>query len=308
MRDPGLRNQYRAEIQVGALLVVAFVALLFGIAWITGAGPRGDRLTVYAVAPSAAAVTEGTRVSLLGVDVGEVTRVELEEGRVVLELVVSFDGRLPADTRGEIRTSGFLGTMVLALEPGEASELLAEGDTIAAGAAAGLNDLASTLGDRAGDLLDRTRRLLSDSLIVDVHSTAGSLASSMEDVQVLLERESEALEELIEALASTSRQLAEATAGPEIDRTLANIDSLTTRLAAASDDLDQSSRSLASILRKIDEGEGSLGRMLNDPELYESLTAATENIQVASEEIALLTRDVREQPDRYLGNLKFSVF
>lgn len=308
MRDPGLRDQYRTEIQVGVLLIVAFIALILGIAWITGTGPRGDRLTLYATAPSAAAVTEGTRVSLLGVDVGEVTRVELQQDRVLLELVVAFDGRLPRDTRGEIRTSGFLGTMVVALEPGDATEQLATGDTIFAGAAAGLNDLASTLGDRAADILDQTRRLLSDTLIGDVQSTAGSLAASMEDVQLLLRRESEALQELIEALTVTSRELAEATSSPEIDRTLANIDSLTTRLASASDDLDSSSQSLSSILRKIDEGDGSLGRMVNDPELYESLTAATENIQVASEEIALLTRDVREQPDKYLGNLKFSVF
>ena len=225
-----------------------------------------------------------------------------------MELSVAFDGRLASDTRGEIRTSGFLGTMVVALEPGDAADLLASGDTIVAGAAAGLNDLAGNLGDRAAEILEQTRKLLSDTLIADVQSTAGSLAAGMEDVQILLERESRALEELIEALSVTSRELAEATSSPEIDRTLANIDSLTARLASASDDLDESSRSLSSILRKIDEGDGSLGLMVNDPELYESLTAATENIQVASEEIALLTRDVREQPDKYLGNLKFSVF
>ncbi|MDP2483041.1 MAG: hypothetical protein Q8W45_07145, partial [Candidatus Palauibacterales bacterium] len=95
---------------------------------------------------------------------------------------------------------------------------------------------------------------------------------------------------------------------PEIDRTLANIDTLAARLAAAGDDLDAGSQSLASILRKVDAGEGTLGKMVNDGELYDRLTAATENIQVASEEIALLTRDVREQPDKYLKDLKFSVF
>jgi hypothetical protein len=58
----------------------------------------------------------------------------------------------------------------------------------------------------------------------------------------------------------------------------------------------------------VDEGDGTLGRMVNDGELYDRLTSATENIQVASEEIALLTRDIREQPDKYLDNLKFSVF
>jgi phospholipid/cholesterol/gamma-HCH transport system substrate-binding protein len=308
MRDPGLRNQYRTEVQVGALLVISFVALVFGIAWISGAKPGGDRVILFAGAPSAAAVTEGTRVSLLGVDVGEVRKVVLQQDHVMLELEVSFEGRLPRDTRGEIRTSGFLGTMVVALEPGSSGELLASGDTITAATALGLNEVAGALGDQAGEILAQTRKLLSDTLISDVQAAAGSLAAGMEDVQTLLDREARALEELIEGLSRASIELAEAASGPEIDRTLANIDSLTSRLAAASVDLDASSQSLASILEKIDRGDGSLGLMVNDAELYERLTAATENVRVATEEIALLTRDVREQPEKYLDNLKFSVF
>lgn len=308
MRDPGLRNQYKTELQVGVLLVVSFFALILGVAWISGRQPGGDRLVVYALAPEAAAVTQGTPVTLLGVEVGSVRRVWLRQDHVGFELVVTFQGQLPRDTRGEIKTSGFLGANVLALIPGVSTELLASGDTITATPAPGLNELAGTLGDQAGRVLEQTRMLLSDSLISNVHSAAGSLAAGMEDVQVLLDREATALQELIESLNKAAGELAEAAASPEIDRTLANIDTLTTRLAAAGDDLDSASQSLASILRKVDEGDGTLGKMVNDGELYDRLTAATENIQVASEEIALLTRDVREQPEKYLDNLKFSVF
>ncbi len=308
MRDPGLRDQYRTELQVGLLLIITFFALIMGIAWITGSQPGGARLSVTAIAPEAADVTEGTRVTLLGVDVGEVRRVVLRQDHVAIELVVSFEGRLSRDTRGEIKTSGFLGANVVALLPGTSSELLSSGDTITAAPAPGLNELAGQLGDRAGLVLEQARKLLSDSMISDMHSAAGSLASGMEDIELLLEREATALEEMIGALSAASKELAEAASGPEIDRTLANIDTLTTRLAAASVDLNASGESLASILSKIDEGDGTLARMVNDDELYERLTGATENIQAASEEIALLTRDVREQPDKYLGNLKFSVF
>ncbi len=296
MRDPGLRNQYKTELQVGVLLVVSFFALILGVAWISGRQPGGDRLVVYALAPEAAAVTQGTPVTLLGVEVGSVRRVWLRQDHVGFELVVTFQGQLPRDTRGEIKTSGFLGANVLALIPGVSTELLASGDTITATPAPGLNELAGTLGDQAGRVLEQTRMLLSDSLISNVHSAAGSLAAGMEDVQVLLDREATALQELIESLNKAAGKLAEAAASPEIDRTLANIDTLTTRLAAAGDDLDSASQSLASILRKVDEGDGTLGKMVNDGELYDRLTAATENI------------DVREQPEKYLDNLKFSVF
>lgn len=308
MRDPGLRDQYKTELQVGILLVISFFALILGIGWISGRQSGGDRLVVTAVAPEAAAVTEGTPITLLGVEVGSVRQISLRQDHVGMDLVVSFPGRLPRDTRGEIRTSGFLGANVLALIPGTSTESLASGDTIVATPAPGLNELAGTLGDQAGRVLEQTRMLLSDSLIADVHQAAGSLAAGMEDVQVVLDREAAALEELIEALNRAAGELAQAAGSPEVDRTLANIDTLTARLAAAGDDLDSGSQSLASILRKVDEGEGTLGKMVNDGELYDRLTAATENIQVASEEIALLTRDVREQPQKYLDNLKFSVF
>jgi len=308
MRDPGLRNQYRTEMQVGLLLIISFIALVLGIGWISGRQPGGERLIVYAVAPEAAAVTSGTPITLLGVEVGSVGSVVLRPDHVTLELVVSFDGQLPRDTRGEIRTSGFLGANVVALIPGASSEILATGDTIAATPSPGLNELAGVLGDQAGDVLEQTRRLLSDGMIDDVHSAAGSLASGLEDVQTLLDREAAALEELIESLNRASRELADAASSPELDRTLASIDSLTARLAAAGDDLDSSSQSLASILRKVDEGEGTLGKMVNDEALYDRLTAATENIQAATEEIALLTRDVRADPEKYLGSMKFSVF
>ena len=308
MRDPGLRDQYRTELQVGILLVVSFFALILGIAWISGRQTGGDRLVVYALAPEAAAVTQGTPVTLLGVEVGSVRNISLRQDHVGMEIVVSFEGQLPRDTRGEIKTSGFLGANVLALIPGVSTEILASGDTITAVPAPGLNDLAGTLGDQAGRVLEQTRALLSDSLISDVHSAAGSMAAGMEDVQMLLDRQASTLAELIEALNTAAQELAESASSPELDRTLANIDTLTARLAAAGDDLDSSSQSLASILRKVDEGDGTLGKMVNDGELYDRLIAATENIQVASEEIALLTRDIREQPEKYLDNLKFSVF
>jgi phospholipid/cholesterol/gamma-HCH transport system substrate-binding protein len=308
MRDPGLRDQYKAELQVGTLLIVSFFAFVFGVAWISGRQPGGDRLVIQALAPEAAAVTQGTPITLLGVEVGSVRQVLLRQDHVAMELVVSFQGQLPRDTRAEIKTSGFLGANVLALIPGASTEILASGDTITAIPAPGLNELAGTLGDQAGRVLEQTHRLLSDSLILDVHAAAGSLAAGMEDVQVLLDRQAEALGELIEALNQAAQELSSAASSPELDRTLANIDTLTARLAAAGDDLDSGSQSLASILRKVDEGDGTLGKMVNDGDLYDRLTAATENIQVASEEIALLTRDVRADPDKYLKGLKFSVF
>lgn len=309
MRDPGLREQRRTEILVGALLVVAFIALIMGIFWISGSKPGTPKMKLYALAPEAGAVGEGTRLTLLGVDVGKVNSVELRADGVVFELELTHRGSLPADTRAEEQTAGFLGMAALALLPGVSQASLAEGDTIyAAGGGPGLQDLAGDLGDQASSVLTQINQLLNDSTVAAAQQGISSFAGGMEELEVLLERESQSLERLIQSLSTTSSKLADATSGPELERTLANVDSLTARLAQASEDLDVTSEALASVLGKIDRGEGSIGLMVNDTTLYVNLTATLANLETASEEIALLTRDIRERPDHYTQGLKFSVF
>ena len=309
MRDPGLRDQLRTEILVGALLVVAFIALIIGIFWISGAQPGTAKTRLFAKAPEAGAIGEGTRITLLGVDVGSVKSVELRTDGVVLELELTHRGSLPIDTQAKEHTAGFLGMAALALIPGESTVALSEGDTIySAGGGPGLQDLVGELGGDASDVLAQIQKLLNDSTVANAQAGIGSFAGGMEELETLLARESQSIEELIEGLSATSARLVKVTSGPEFDRTVAHLDSLTSRLAAASTDIDQTSKSLASVLGKIDRGEGSLGRMVNDSSLYVGLTATLQNLEAASEEIALLTRDIRERPEHYTQGLKFSVF
>lgn len=308
MRDPGLRSHYRTELQVGILMILAFLGLVVGIFWISGARLGGSDLTVYVLAEDAGSVAEGATVTLRGVPVGSVEEIRLVQGGVVLRLETSPRGRLPADTRAAIEAAGFLGQVGVSLRPGSAEEDLASGDTIPAISQGGITQLADRLGSQADEVLSRTQRLLSDSVIAGVQTGAGAFAGTMTELEGMLERQSATLERLIENLSAMSASLEGATDGPELERTLQNIDSLTARLASASAQFEESSESLDSILRKIDEGEGSMGRMVNDPVLHDRMVAAMENMQAATEEIALLSKDVRERPERYLAGVKFSVF
>ncbi|MFW6192077.1 MAG: MlaD family protein [Gemmatimonadota bacterium] len=308
MRDPGLRSERRAELQVGILVLLALVALVAGIAWISGADLGGDRYRLHAVTPEAEQVSEGSRVFVRGVDVGGVDEVRLEGDRVVVTMDVSSSVSLPVDSRARIRASGFLGSQMIQLLPGSATARLGPGDTLQAVTSPDLQTVATDLGDRAESVLSRTSRLLSDTTLEAVQTGTRDLSTTMREVRGLVQEERAHLQEMIASLQRTSAALDGATSGPELERTVSRLDSLTARLHASSDELAASSRSLASILDKIDTGEGSLGRLVNDTSLYVGVTAAMENLQAASEEIGLLTRDLRERPEHYLGNLDFSVF
>lgn len=308
MRDPGLRSHYRTELQVGVLLILAFLGLVVGIFWISGARFGDDDLTLYVAAETAGSVAEGATVTLRGVPVGAVEEVRLVEDGVILRLEASPGGRLPADTRAAIEAAGFLGQVGVALRPGDAEATLESGDTIPAIAVPGLNALADQLGSQATEVLERTQRLLSDSVVASVQTGAGAFAGTMTELETMIERQQQTIDRLLDNLAQLSASLDDATDGPELERTLRSVDSLTTNLAAASEDLDSTAESLDSILGKIDRSEGTIGLLVNDSTLHEQMVATMENVQAASEEVALMMRSFREDPERYTEGLNISLF
>ena len=240
--------------------------------------------------------------------VGSVEEITLVEDGVVLRLDASPGSRLAADTRAAIEAAGFLGQVGVSLRPGRAGESLSSGDTIPAISAPGLTQLADQLGGEAAEVLDRTQRLMSDSVIASVEAGAGAFAGSMTELEAMLTRQSATLERMIQNLSALTASLDEATDEGELERTVQSLDSLTARLAAASSEFEASSASLRSILGKIDSGQGSMGKLVNDPVLHDQMTAAMENMQAASEEVALMMKAFREDPEKYTKGLKISLF
>ncbi len=308
MRDPGLREHRRAELQVGVLVVVAFAALIWGVVWLSGADIAGRGLRVFGVAADAGQIASGARIFLLGVDVGSVKQVRIADREVVITLDINYEGRLPADTRGLIMPSGFLGNQMVQLQPGSSDDTLAGGDTIPLQRVPDLQALVGDLGDQATNLMEEATNVLSEETAQELRGSSRALAEAMRELQGMVGEQRRTLDELLSNLSRASEGLADATSGPELSRTVARLDSLSGELAKAGSGLDSTSHALASILTKVDQGEGTLGRLVHDEELYDKVAAAMENLQVASEEIALLSQDLRERPERYLKGLKFSVF
>lgn len=307
MRDPGLRDR-GAEIQVGALVIVTVVALILGLFWISDLRLGGSSLAIYGLAADAGQITPDSPVFLRGVEVGSVTDVRLEPSRVVLGMSFFADVDLPSDTRGVIKAAGFLGSQMVELQPGAATAPLAEGDTIMLGRSSDLMSLASELGDETGVLLERVESVLSEELIGNLNESSRAFTAAMQELEGLMSSEREAVSSLLANLDAATAELAQLASSPELDRSLANLDTLSTRLAAASAGFDSTTSALATITTRLADGEGTLGKMMTDEELYDGLTETLANLQAASEEIAILMKDIRERPDRYLKDIKVSVF
>ncbi len=123
----------------------------------------------------------------------------------------------------------------------------------------------------------------------DLRATAAILPGTAQQLQAAFAE----LTQAASALRRMTEELERAQAGAGVGETLAEVRAGAHAATTALTTMDRSLHSLASVMDKIDRGEGSLGRMVNDTTLYGELSAALR-------EVRELTADVRENPRRYL--------
>ncbi len=281
------------------LVIVSCVVLMWGFFWLTGQ-PIGERgYVVHVVLPDASGLDKGDRVMLAGVDVGSVRKIDLvASNQVVVALSVRHDLELPIDSRVLIQSVGVFGDVNVAIRPGTAAQRAVDGDTLQLGITTGLMDLAGEVGDQANLLLEQLRQLLADSTIDQVHAGVASFPGTMRGLEQLIRDNSDDLAAMSRSLRQTAETLQETLAGAEVDRAVADIEELAAKLSETADVLQTSAESVSSVVEKIDNGEGTLGLLVNDPGLYEDLRSATQSLNS-------LTQDIMQNPGRYL---KLSIF
>lgn len=282
-------HQVRNLTALGLLVILAGAVFVWGFFFLMGDPPFVGGEEIVVVMDDGAGLNRGDRVQLYGVQVGIVRRVDLRPGdRVHVRLRIDNGVRLPADTRAVSRADVF-GAAAVELVPGAALVMLQSGDTIRGFAQQALPDLAAELGGQARLLLASADSLLSPQAVADLRATAAVLPGTAQQLQAAFAE----LTHAASALRRMTEELERAQAGEGVGETLAEVRASANAATTALTTMDLSLHSLASVMDKIDRGEGSLGRLVNDTTLYDELSATLR-------EMRELTADVKENPRRYL--------
>lgn len=283
----------RREAKVGLFVLFGVIAVLVMLFTLADVNVLRGRYTVSTVVENAGGVRQGDPVQMRGVNIGRIRGFEIAPGGVTLSLELDGEYRIPADSRVVLRSSGLLGGTVADIVPGTSSEALDGGDTLPGTAGGGAFDTVEALGGQADTVLTRVQALLSEQTVDAIGTSATELQLLLGELSALAAEQRSELDALGSSLRRSAAGVERATAGPELERSVARIDSITLRLDAATASLGQASTSLASVLGRVDRGEGTLGRLTTDDSLYTNLNQAALNIK-------LLAEDIRRDPNRYL--------
>jgi phospholipid/cholesterol/gamma-HCH transport system substrate-binding protein len=284
-----MRRRKGSELATGALVLVATAVAVWGYFWLTAQplGRGGYHLMVQL--SDAGGLQRGDRVRLAGVQVGTVRRVGLENGAVVAEITVDRDLSLPRDSRVSLQASGAFGGRYLAILPGKAATTLGRNDTLTARNVPTLSETFAEVGSQAGEAFARASELMSPAHVAGLEKGAQSLSHSVDE-----------LTSLAISLQATAAGIRRRVDDKRLDSTAADLAHTARTLSGTSIELRAASASLGSILDKIDRGRGSLGRVVNDPTLYQALLAAATHVDEAALGAAAFVRDVHARPERYV--------
>lgn len=283
-------------VRVGLLALAAVAVFVVVFAWLTERSLGGERWPLVARFETAQGLKKGDPVLHRGVPVGEVQSLDFAaDGGVLVRLELTRSVPLSSGARARLEAVDIFGSQSVALQDGPArGRPLVPGDTIGGVPAASLTARMEELGDRAQRLMSDTTVHLIQSTLAETGRASTELQRLIHSADRLLAAQTADMTRMTTDLAASSAHLRELTGHEDLERVISNLERASANLVGMTGQGERAMRSLASLMDKIDRGEGTAGRLVNDDALYDQLLAA-------STDLDRLLLDLQANPKRYLG-------
>ena len=309
-----------SEIKVGVVIVVASSLLYVGYNILRGQGFFDTSKIYYSVYNTVDGLTPGNPVQVSGYTVGKVSSIEFhptEMGKVIVGFSVAESSlKIPSGSVARIANLDLLGSKAIVLEFNQSSTTFVNPNDTLLGA--NQNSLQEEVNVTILPLKMKAEELLSE------------LDSAIRIVQLILNEDArENLGASFESFKRTFTTLENVAVGADsfliketgkIDNVMSNFESITGNLRRSNEKIsiildnaskisdslaasnipstlktvDKTMNELSAVIEKVNNGEGSLGLLLQDDSLYI-------NIDQAMLELDKLLEDVRVNPRRYVN-------
>ena len=304
----------KKEVKIGIFALVMLFSLWAGIRFLSGIDIFSRNIIYYATYENVSGLQTAAPITIHGVKVGTIESITFDPSKgsdVKVALSVKRQYRLPVDTRAVIYDNGIMGGKAIMLELGSSNEILKRGDQIISD---GGSDMISSIGNELGDLKGKLS-VVADNLATalanintlveqntdNLSGTISNLNSISASLDGVLKSERKNIEGIVTSLNGLAEMLDQNT--ERFDRIIGNVDAVAEQLEQAKVDslvkaFTSTADNLSHMLASINAGEGSVGELMNDKELYDNLAAASGNLSA-------LLADLKEHPARYVH---FSIF
>lgn len=298
--------QISREIKIGSLVILSIVALYWGVNYLKGKNIIGSTNSFYVVYQQVEDLQKSAPVYVRGYKVGVVDAITLDNndpGRILVELAIDKNVKIPKTTVAEIYNADFMGTKAVRLLFTGSNVPATRGDTLLASMAASMLDDLSPITKKVDvaiqeltQTLVNINTILDAQTIDDIKGTLSNLNSASKNANYVLDQN----KDRVSLILDQANQLV-----ASLNSASDDVKSITTKFKGISDslsvkklnatlaNLETSSNSLKNVMGRIDSREGTLGKLVYDPSLHNSLLKLTSSLDSLAE-------DLKKNPKRYV--------
>ncbi|MCC6816403.1 MAG: MCE family protein [Saprospiraceae bacterium] len=318
------------EARIGILATITLIILVVGYKFLKGNNLFDNHKTYYAIYDNVGQLDPSAPVFTRGIKVGTVLKVELAEDnpdKVLVTMDVKGNIRLPKNTLAVLLSTGLLGGKAIDLRfdhhctddcvPSKGM-LNSEVESMLTSILpkSEIEEYMEAIGSKLKNTLDSSgKKSQFNSMSNDLGSTLHNLHLLSIKLNELIEANTKQINTTVSGLSTLSSTLS--SNAKSIDQSLKNLETITSQLKNAdagklvqnstetlksiektSQEATKSLKEIQQLISQINNGNGTLSKLIKDPTLYKNLELSTQSLE------KLLT-DLKANPGRYVH---FSVF
>jgi len=303
-------------ILIGIIIVASIASLVMGLNYMKGNNFFVEENSYFVTYEEISGLQVSNSVLINGFKVGQVQEIKLlldKGGIILVKLNINQDIHLTDSTVAMIYSLDLMGSKGISLNIGKGKEL-AVGDTLISAIEENLKDQVSAqmlplkikaedlmlnMDDAIGMIKNIFSKTNTDNIketLKNLNKTFSTLRHTSVELDSILTNNRGKLNQIFANVSSITNNLKNN--NDQINFILKNLSAVSDSLAKSEllSTINRANSTLAqtdSIMRRINNGEGTIGQLINNDTLYQ-------NLENASNSLDLLLIDIKENPKRYI--------
>jgi phospholipid/cholesterol/gamma-HCH transport system substrate-binding protein len=247
----------------------------------------------------------GDEVLFRGIPIGTVQSVELTRNGVVASLKMHGNPKIPVDSRFVIKEASLLGGKTVDITSGTSQKMLRADARVTGRSQGGILNMvggSTGVGGKISSILSNINSLSGEQTLNSIYTTLRNLNNLTGTLQSILDANKHAVAATLANLQEVSssanntvdnlNQITEENREP-IRKVIASMNETTVELQGVIKETDATVRLLNSMLVGLQEGHGTLGKLMVDDSFYLDLKRTVGQIDA-------LVQDIRQNPKKYV--------
>jgi phospholipid/cholesterol/gamma-HCH transport system substrate-binding protein len=304
------------ETKVGILAAFAIAIFIVGYNFLKGNDIFSKEKEFYAIYDKVDGLAISKPVLVNGFQIGRVSNLTLQSnGLILAQFKIDPKYDIPKSTIARLESTDLLGSKAVVFDLGNSINYAQSGDTLNANVQKNIMDQMEPVQKKAQVLISRVdsimlslNNILNPDFEKNIERSFNSIAKTLETLETtsktvdgMVTVQSKRVNNILENAESISLNLKNN--NETISGILGNLNQVTDDIAKANfkETLGSASKAVSDlqlVVDKINNGNGSIGLLINDEKLYQNLNNASQNLDN-------LMIDIKANPKRYVS---FSVF